>query len=291
MPHAPPLTRLLLGAIAALALLSLAPAAEARGKPGRAALQVALRDRGLYDGTINGKLNAQTRAGIRKLQRRNDLVVDGIVGPQTRGALGRYGRYTLGRRTLRSGMQGWDAAALQFLLAWHGFPSGTFDGHFGPRTEAAVRGFQAWKGVRADGVVTRPLVRSLRTPSPRSPLSFRRPVDAPVADRFGPRGDRFHTGIDFPAPAGTRVHAARAGTVTFAGWDSGGYGNLVVVAHGRGVTTWYAHLKGIRVRHGQAVKAGRRIGGVGATGLATGPHLHFEVRLRGAAVSPLPAFR
>ncbi|HSK14910.1 MAG TPA: peptidoglycan DD-metalloendopeptidase family protein [Gaiellaceae bacterium] len=290
-PHALPLIRILAGALAALALLALAPAAEARGKPGRAALQVGLQAHGLYDGTINGRLNPGTRAGIRQLQRRSSLSVDGVPGPETRAALGAYGRHTLGKRTLRSGMQGWDAAALQFLLAWHGFPSGTLDGQLGPRTEAAVRRFQQWKGLRADGVVTRAVVRPLRTRSPRSPLKFRAPVQAPVADRFGPRGARFHAGIDFPAPAGTPIVAARAGTVTFAGWDSGGYGKLVVVAHTKGVTTWYAHLRGMRARPGQVVAAGERLGGVGATGLATGPHLHFEVRLRDAAVNPLPALR
>ena len=73
----------------------------------------------------------------------------------------------------------------------------------------------------------------------------------------------------------------------FAGWDAGGYGNLVVIGHRRGMTTWYAHLSSIRVRPGRFVTAGTRVGSVGATGSATGPHLHFEMRLRGAAIDPL----
>ena len=118
-----------------------------------------------------------------------------------------------------------------------------------------------------------------------------RPVRAPVTDRFGPRGMRFHTGIDFPASHGARVRAARSGRVVFAGWDHGGFGNLIRVAHGNGVQSWYAHLSSFRVRRGSRVNTGTVIGRVGSSGFSTGPHLHFEVRVRGAAVDPLPALR
>jgi murein DD-endopeptidase MepM/ murein hydrolase activator NlpD len=74
--------------------------------------------------------------------------------------------------------------------------------------------------------------------------------------------------------------------VVSAGWDPSGYGNLVVIAHRLGLTSWYAHLSSIGVRRRQCVGAGTLIGRVGATGRATGPHLHFELRLRGAAVDP-----
>jgi murein DD-endopeptidase MepM/ murein hydrolase activator NlpD len=74
--------------------------------------------------------------------------------------------------------------------------------------------------------------------------------------------------------------------VSFAGWDDG-YGRLVVVQHRLGMTSWYAHLSRFGVRRGECVVAGSRIGRVGATGRATGPHLHFELRLRDAAVDPL----
>ena len=105
-------------------------------------------------------------------------------------------------------------------------------------------------------------------------------------ERFGPRGDRFHTGIDYAAAAGTPVAAAGRGCVTFAGWDPGGYGNLVIVGHRLGMTSYYAHLSSIAVARGTCVVAGNRIGRVGSTGNSTGPHLHFELRLRGAAVAP-----
>jgi murein DD-endopeptidase MepM/ murein hydrolase activator NlpD len=109
----------------------------------------------------------------------------------------------------------------------------------------------------------------------------------PVGDGFGPRGTGFHPGLDFPAPAGTPVAAAGRGCVSFAGWNPGGYGNLVIVDHRLGMTSWYAHLSSIAVRRGTCVVAGSRIGRVGSTGYSTGPHLHFELRVRGAAVNPL----
>jgi murein DD-endopeptidase MepM/ murein hydrolase activator NlpD len=122
-------------------------------------------------------------------------------------------------------------------------------------------------------------------------MTLRRPLRIAPTDRFGPRGNRFHTGLDYPARQGARVRAAAAGTVVLAGWDPGGYGNLVVVLHANGRRTWYAHLAAIAVGRGARVGAGQVVGRVGATGIATGPHLHFELRVRGAAVNPLPALR
>jgi murein DD-endopeptidase MepM/ murein hydrolase activator NlpD len=228
---------------------------------------------------------------VRTLQRRAGLEVDGVAGVQTRAALGRYGRPALGRRTLAGRVVGWDVAQLQFLLAWHGFPSGPLDGHFGPRTEAAVRRFQAWAGLAADGVAGAATLAALRTSPPRSPIALAWPVDAAPADAFGPRGNRFHTGLDFPAPSGAPVTAPGAGRVAYAGRLKGGWGLVVTIAHGSGVRTMHAHLSRVDVEVGDRVAAGTRIGLVGATGHATGPHLHFEVRLRGAAVDPLTAIR
>jgi murein DD-endopeptidase MepM/ murein hydrolase activator NlpD len=114
-------------------------------------------------------------------------------------------------------------------------------------------------------------------------------VSAPVGDRFGPRGNRFHAGLDLTAPYGARVRVSRRGRVVKAGWDSGGYGYLIVIRSPGHVRTMYAHLSHIGVHPGERVSAGERIGRVGTSGEATGPHLHFEVRRRGAAVDPLPA--
>jgi Peptidase family M23/Putative peptidoglycan binding domain len=273
------------------AALTLAPAAEAMGKPRVAALQVTLRDRGLYNGTIDGIKGPGTTRAVSRFQQRRGLLVDGIVGPQTRRALGRYARYRLGQRMITDRMRGWDVAALQFLLAWRGFPSGAIDGHFGTRTGAALFRFQRWSRIGADGVAGPVTIRALRTRAPRTRLRFGRPVRAPIGDVFGPRGNRFHTGVDFTAWYRTPVVAARAGRVRVAGWTAGGYGKLVVIRHRPGVRTYYAHLRSINVRVGQRVSAGRLIGRVGSTGNSTGPHLHFEIRIRGAAMNPLRALR
>jgi len=281
-------TRLVL----ALCLAAIALPASARGaigSPAVAALQVGLRSHGLYKGAIDGIAGPRTTIAVRKLQQRARIAVDGVPGPQTRRALGRFGRHAFGSRTLRMGVKGWDVAALQFKLAWHGFASNVLDGDFGPRTKAALKRFQLWAGLHVDGVARPGTLRALARPpaAPTLPLAW--PLQAPVlGDPFGPRGAKFHTGIDIVAPLGTPVYAARAGKVVFSGW-SAGYGFLVVISHGRGERTWYGHLSRMDVRAGVWVDGGVRIGLVGATGDATGPHLHFEVRIRGAAVDPLRA--
>ncbi|HYZ78442.1 MAG TPA: M23 family metallopeptidase [Gaiellaceae bacterium] len=122
-------------------------------------------------------------------------------------------------------------------------------------------------------------------------MSLAWPLRGGVGDRFGPRGARFHAGVDLTAPAGTPVGAAAAGRVVWAGYRRGGWGLLVTIAHGDGRRTMYAHLASVDVRLGGRVRTGARVGRVGGTGEATGPHLHFEVRLRSAAVDPLPALR
>ncbi len=137
---------------AAVAAAVLAGPAATAGNPEIAALQVGLSTRGLYKGTVDGVLGAGTSNAVRRFQRKAGLPADGVPGPKTRAALGHYGRRApLGRRPLLFGTQGWDVAALQFALAWHGFPSGPLDGRLGLRTEAALRRFQVWAGLKADG--------------------------------------------------------------------------------------------------------------------------------------------
>lgn len=280
----------ILGAALAAGMLAAPAAAAAAGDVNVAALQVALKAKSLYAGTIDGYAGPATRASVRALERRAGLSVDGVAGPRVRQALGRLGRHSLGSRALRPGAVGWDVAALEFRLAWRGFPSGNFDGGFGAHLEAAVRSYQRWAGLRVDGVAGAATLRSLsHHPIPISPLRLQAPVHASVGDRYGPRGNRFHTGVDLLASQGTAVRAAGSGTVAFAGFSAGGYGNLVVIDHSAGVSSWYAHLSRIDVHRGESLGVGALIGRVGATGDATGPHLHFEVRLRGATVDPLSA--
>ena len=117
------------------------------------------------------------------------------------------------------------------------------------------------------------------------------PVDGRLMGSFGQRIDPFsgegayHTGVDISAPTGTPVRATADGIVTHAGWN-GGYGRLVVVDHGGGVQTYYAHLSRVHVMDGQEVRLGEVVGGVGTSGRATGSHLHYEVRVGRAPVNP-----
>jgi murein DD-endopeptidase MepM/ murein hydrolase activator NlpD len=97
---------------------------------------------------------------------------------------------------------------------------------------------------------------------------------------------RPHEGIDVSAPTGTPIEAPAAGRVVEVGWESG-YGNVVVLDHGYGIETKFAHTSKALVRKGQRVKRGDRIALVGSTGLATGPHLHYEVHVNGHPVNPL----
>lgn len=134
-------------------------------------------------------------------------------------------------------------------------------------------------------------VRTRKTVSTsEAPLSL--PVDGRITSHFGLRadplgkGERRHAGIDIAAPAGTPVKAIAAGTVVFSG-PAGGYGNLVAIDHGNGITTRYAHNRALLVSIGERVTLGQEIAQVGSTGRSTGPHLHFEVLRDGRAVDPL----
>jgi hypothetical protein len=285
-PDIPMRVRAILALPVVLAAAVVTPQAAA-SDPAVAALQVGLHSRGLYKGPIDGISGPGTAAAIRRLQKRARITVDGVVGPQTKRALGRFARHPLGTRALDRGKTGWDVASLQFRLAEHGFPSGPFDGIFGPRIDAALRRFQGWAGIESDGVAGKATVRALSGSPPAIPLPLAWPMSAPVlGDPFGPRGNQWHSGIDLPAPMGAPVYAARSGQVVWAGWRDGGWGFLVTVAHGRGERTMYAHLSRIDVRVGVRIGQGVRVGLVGASGHATGPHLHFEVRVRNAAVDP-----
>lgn len=114
------------------------------------------------------------------------------------------------------------------------------------------------------------------------------PVTGRISSRFGANEsirDHTHKGLDIAASGGTPIKAVADGTVIRAGWSSG-YGNLVVIDHGNGVTTYYGHCSRLYVSKGTSVKAGDNIAAVGSTGNSTGNHLHFEIRLNGEQVNP-----
>jgi len=119
-----------------------------------------------------------------------------------------------------------------------------------------------------------------------SAAGFIWPVNGPVTSGFGMRWGRMHEGIDIGVPAGSPIQAAASGRVVYSGW-MGGYGNLVAIDHGRGLSTAYGHQSSIAVGNGQIVTQGQVIGYVGCTGHCFGDHLHFEVRVNGGAVDPL----
>ncbi|MEZ4546446.1 MAG: M23 family metallopeptidase [Thermodesulfobacteriota bacterium] len=122
------------------------------------------------------------------------------------------------------------------------------------------------------------------------PSSLIWPLPGSISSGYGKRGRRFHWGIDIPAPSGTPIRAPADGLVlvsTNGGKGFTGYGRVVVIAHGNGISTLYAHNRSNEVKAGSCIRAGEVLGKVGATGNATGNHLHFEIRKNGKPVNPL----
>jgi hypothetical protein len=162
--------RAALVAVPAAILLAAGPA-HAVTNPQIPGLQVALREKGFYSGTIDGVAGPMTAHAVRAFQRRAGITVDGIAGPQTRRALGRLGRPLWGKRkVLARGMAGWDVSVLEFFLARRDLRPGAVDGRFNRRTAAAVRRLQRRKHLAVDGVVGPQTLRTLgvRQRSPRA---------------------------------------------------------------------------------------------------------------------------
>jgi murein DD-endopeptidase MepM/ murein hydrolase activator NlpD len=152
--------------------------------------------------------------------------------------------------------------------------------------ENAAFGRQLLRINAAHGQVDR-LTRALATVPVRKPV----PGEVDTTSGFGMRVDPFlhipamHTGLDFRGEPGEAIRATAAGTVTHTGW-SGGYGKMVEIDHGNGLSTRYGHLSSIEVEPGQPVRSGQIVGRLGSTGRSTGPHLHYETRIDGEAVDP-----
>ena len=126
------------------------------------------------------------------------------------------------------------------------------------------------------------------------PLKWPVPSSQKITSNYGYRVHpiyktrRLHSGVDIGAPSGSNIVAAESGVVILASYGyNGGYGNYMIISHGSGLTTRYAHCNSLAVSVGQTVSKGQVIGAVGSTGDSTGPHLHFEVRLNSASYDPL----
>lgn len=130
-------------------------------------------------------------------------------------------------------------------------------------------------------------VGTLQEPPKKATGTFIYPVNGVFTSGFGPRWGTVHKGIDLAAPAGTPVYASDGGIVTFAGWNSGGFGNLVKISHENGFVTYYAHNTSVAVSSGDRVHQGQLIAYVGTTGDSTGNHCHFEIRKNGVPNDPM----
>ena len=120
------------------------------------------------------------------------------------------------------------------------------------------------------------------------PATWIYPGNGPITSPFGRRWGRRHEGVDIDAPYGSAVVAGQRGTVIAAGWGMSGYGRVVHIDHGNGVVSSFNHLSAISVTVGQVVAQGQQVGAVGASGSVTAAHLHYEIRIDGAARNPMP---
>jgi murein DD-endopeptidase MepM/ murein hydrolase activator NlpD len=125
-------------------------------------------------------------------------------------------------------------------------------------------------------------------PDPNDPSAWVDPIQGPVISGFGPRGGRRHEGADIKGPNRGEVVAGMSGIVVQSGPGQSGYGTSVTIDHGSGITSLYAHLSGTAIRAGAWVEAGQLVGYEGMTGRATTPHVHYEVRINGRPVNPVP---
>jgi peptidoglycan hydrolase-like protein with peptidoglycan-binding domain len=276
-------------AVAASALLPAAVAGATvfdrqRPDPNVAGLQTALAVRGFYHGAIDGIRGPQTNSALRAFRRSVRLASLDVVDRRTLSALGMLGRPRYGSRVLRRGMVGLDVAALQFELRYHGFPNAE-RGTFGRRTLGALKRFQVYAGLHADGVAGRSTYDALALPPPATP-KLRPPLGS--VQRATPVGNA----VELSCPYATPVAAVLGGTVVFAANRTRGYGYTVITRDARRLEVVYAHLARIDVSKGDRVVSGALVGLAGWTGKKRAESsLRLELRLRGSELNAYDAVR
>jgi Meckel syndrome type 1 protein len=251
----------------------------------------------------DGVFGPVTQMAVQHFQASNGLDVDGVVGPATWTAL-----FGLEQAAAAAGARDGNVAVILRERTAAGVSSpadGPVDGSDTPRPDADApagsgpNGDGTARGIGGDTSVSNgapddaamPRTKPVSAPAPADgacgPLRLASPVKGTVTSPYGPRWGRNHDGLDIAAPSGTPIRAAECGIVSFAGVQSG-YGNMVCVKHSSRFETCYAHMTKYAVSQGQRVDQGQVIGYVGCTGNCTGPHLHFETRVDGAARDPRP---
>src|SRR5579884_1116051 len=251
-------------------------------------------------------LPAATEARARQIEQRQAIIEAALAGqkidPQFLAAAGRDGRLAQDGPLARVEQAQLAQAALVAKALDVGYEVTTAElkrlgisparvgGHTGvggPFESAGNSTFKAlfdsWKKLDQlqDGVIAIPSDKPVKT-------------NVEFTSGFGVRSDPFehgaamHPGIDLAGAYGTPIYATADGTVLRAGWNSGGYGNMVELDHGRGIVTRYGHMSAVLVHAGEHVTRGEQIGRMGSTGRSTGTHLHYEVRIDGRPVNPIP---
>ncbi|NMB20395.1 MAG: peptidoglycan DD-metalloendopeptidase family protein [Firmicutes bacterium] len=264
-------------------LMLIAPAvAEARllrrGMRGQdvLSLQHILVDLG-YDLVLDGAFGSETEDAVRSLQAAMGLTVDGLVGEKTRDKL----------------------AELQASIVLHTVQKGDNLTKLAKEYDTVVRNIILYNGLKDPDHILPGQVLYIPTNSvpalgllPLRRVTMQWPVEGRISSGYGYRTHpvsntkHFHGGIDIVAPEGTKVQAAASGKVSSVG-NRGNYGLSVVIEHAGGVTTWYGHVSKVSVKVGEQVKQGQTIALVGSTGLVTGPHLDFRIKIGDQTVDPL----